>query len=290
MNLISSIEMQFQLMINRRSFKFVYSTVLLYSLISYLYYVLLYKNADVFYYQTAQFLFCGNEFSAFWGIFEAVFPFLVVFPFAFSFIDDRNAGITSYIVGRMSKADYFVSKVLVNFMGGFLVIAVPFFLNLILCSITFPDNYNTMLGPYNSITYYEALTGSDVIINTEFKSLPMLGLYLYSTFLYNMAFVFILSFFAGILSMFAGACSFFLTKHKLLLFLPIYFIFVSGKILDSILRSQNDRVSYLNCRWITYAHVNFTAGRNYMVFAALVFILVFICLVLVRYASRKDMI
>lgn len=288
MRLSSSIKMQFELMINRRSFKFIFSLMMLYNLISYLKYLLMYKNLDIFYFQTSQFLFSGNDCSTYWGIFEAVFPFLVVFPFAFSFLDDTNTGIISYIAGKMGKCNYYAGKLIVCFLGGFIIIIIPFFINLFLCSITFPNNNNTILGPYNLASYCETLTGTNVIINTRFKQLPMLSLYLYSPFLYNVLFIFLLSLFTGILSMFAGACSFFLPRHKLLLFMPVYSLFWVGNLVDSMIITNNDLLPYINFRWISYVHVNFFSGRNYMVFGCFIFILLLFCIISICLAKRKD--
>lgn len=103
MHVFNSFKMQFSLMLHRLSFQFGFSLVMFYSLISYVSNLLIYRGNDKLYFYSSNFLYAGNAYSSFWGIFESVFPFLVVFPFAFSYLDDLNAKITPYILGRINK-------------------------------------------------------------------------------------------------------------------------------------------------------------------------------------------
>src|SRR5690606_20936544 len=215
--MINSVRMQFSLMINKLGFKLSFSCALIYSLASYVYYLITYQGVDVLYFLSANYLYAGNEHAPFWGIFQSYFPFLVVFPFAFSYLDDKDLNIDHYIIGRMSRKDYYIGKLITSFLGGGLIIFIPFTINLILCNITFQENNNTYFGEYNLLPYFETLSGTNVIFNTEFTGVSFLGLYLFSPLLYNIVYLLLLSLFSGIMSVFTCASSFFIKKYKIIL-------------------------------------------------------------------------
>lgn len=138
-------------------------------------------------------VFCGVEMSALRTIFETVFPFIVVFPFSFSYITDLSVKVHPYLIGRMGRRNYFAGKIVTTFIGAFITIFIPFFINLLLCYITFPWNNNHIFGAYNALNYAETLLGTNISINTVQSDLPFLKLYLYSPMAYNFLYLFILS-------------------------------------------------------------------------------------------------
>jgi hypothetical protein len=288
MNIYNSIKMQFSLMIHKLSFQVGFSIVMLYTMVSYIKNLLDYRGVDKLYFYSANFLYAGNNYASFWGIFESAFPFIIVLPFAFSYLDDLNIKITPYILSRMSKEKYFMGKLITCFLGGFIIIFIPFLINLIFCNITFPENHNTLFGPYNLITYYERLTGADVYINTDFKGQSFLKLYLYSPLLYNFLYLFILSTFAGIMSVFSGACSYFLSKYKIILFIPVYLIIFLGKSIDSYIYLNNQKIKYIDCKWLEYVSINFHYGKSYILFGAFLICCMFFSIISLLFICRKD--
>ncbi len=283
-----AIKMQILLMINKFSFKLAFTIIMLYNIVSYLSDSVKYIGSDIINIYSASFIFSGNDYAPYWNIFEALFPFLVVFPFAFSYLDDLYSGIIAYQLSRFDVFKYYTSKLIAGFIGGFFIILIPFFVNIILCYLTFRENYHTPWGPYNLVSYFEELSGSNVYINTDFVGQPLLRVYLFSPFLNNALYILILSFFSGVLSMFSVACSFFLTKHKMILFLPVYTVFLLGTIIDLVFRANMDKVPYINFRWMTYSSFNSSAGRYYLVFTVLVMILILFCASAVWRSTRKD--
>lgn len=290
MNFYKSVKMQLSLMIHKFSFKFSFSFVLSYVLFSYVSNLLLYKDVDKFDMYSSSFLFVGNGHAALWGIFETVFPFLTVLPFALSYLDDSNIKINNYIISRMKRKNYYFSKLTACFFGGFIIILIPFCINAVLYKITFMENHNIPIGAYNLTPYYEALSGMDIYTNTNYKGLFLLELYLYSPFLYNLFYIFILSSFSGIMSMFNGTCAFYMKKHKILLFIPTYLLLFLFRALDSYIFVNNDKLSYINLDWMKYVNVNFYFGKNYGVFLIFIIAISLFSLVSVFYMSRKDLI
>lgn len=76
-----------------------------------------------------------------------VIPILVVFPFADTWLNERN--MTDVLFTRANKRNYFVSKYIVSFLTGFLVLALPLLISFIaeIICLDFHDNQITIL-PY----------------------------------------------------------------------------------------------------------------------------------------------
>lgn len=285
MKFLNSVIVQFQYMIHKLGFKFSFFIMFIFGITSYLNNVRISMSEDISVIISADSSFALSSYNSLWGLFTAILPFIIVFPYAFSYLEDNRLKIIPYVVNKTGKTNYFLSKTTACFIGGFLIIFIPFILNLILCHITFPDNYNTSFGIYNTSDYISNLTGSNVIINTEQKGLPLLKLYLINPFAYNLLYLCFFSLFSGILSVFSLACSFYLRKYNILLLVPTYLFFYIGNILDSYSYSS---ASYTNYDWITYVCIDNFYGKDYkLFFCILLFIILFIVLSLI-YAMKRD--
>ena len=274
MKVKDSIRSQLLVMIEKAGFKISFSIVLGYCLICYIINVLHSINVDLSMILSADSLFSLNSNASMWSVFNVIFPYIVILPFSFSYIDDNNSNIHPYFMQRVGKKQYFIGKIIVSFIGGFIIIFVPFAVNLLLHHITFPDNHNTFWGIYNTLGYCNALTGSDVIVSTQQKGLLFLKLYLYNPFLYNLLFLVICSIFSGILSMLSTSFSYICSKNKIVIFLPVFLFFYLGSIADDIFYGSNN---YINCNWLDYVSVDLFYGKNIILFLLIIlFFLMFI--------------
>jgi len=66
-----------------------------------------------------------------------MFPFVVILPFSFSYFEDKETQTYNFYVSRMGKKNYILSKAIVSFCGSFLIIFIPFLLNMLLNHITY---------------------------------------------------------------------------------------------------------------------------------------------------------
>jgi hypothetical protein len=285
MKILHLIKIQFLLMINKLSFKISFTIILFFCLVCYLINVISVIDSDIFNIYSANSLFALNSYNNYWNIFCNIYPFLLVFPFSFSYIDDLNAKINPYFMGRMGKRNYFVSKMITCFIGGFIIIFIPFIINLILCNLTFPHNNTTFFGAYNLVNYSENLTGINVFINTKQKGLLFLKLYLLSPLAYNLFYITILSIFTGILSMVSLALSFFQSKYKIILFVPIFLFFHLSNILDTISYSSD---TYTNYNWMSYLCVDSFYGKNIFLFLCIIITLIILSIMSLIYVCRKE--
>ncbi len=285
MDLVKSIKMQFILMINSISFKVGFSIVMVYVLASYIISLISSMSTDIAIMYSAHALFCGVEFSALRTIFEVVFPFLVVFPFSFSYLTDLSVKIHPYFIGRMGRRNYFAGKIITNFIGTFIMIFVPFCVNLLLCYITFPWNNNHIFGDYNALNYASELLGTNVTINTVQAGLPFLKLFLYSPMAYNFMYICIFSVFSGLAGVLSGIVSFYIKTYKILLFIPVYLLFYIGNFLN-ILSVRFDK--YINFRLMDYIYVNPSFGRSFFVPLCFVVFMLVASFFSFRYACKKE--
>jgi hypothetical protein len=121
----------------------------------------------------------------------------------------------------MSRKQHYLSGAFACFIGSFLIICLPFLLNIFLNFISFPNNGVTRFDVWGSSAFWAGFYDD---FGKAYLSFP--NLYLYHPQLYNVLFTLILSFCSGIFGVFAYAMSFFLSGlHKLCLFLPVYLLF-----------------------------------------------------------------
>lgn len=263
MSLYKAIKMQFILMINKRNFIIVFFIMMFYSLGIYLTNVYLNINKDITTIYSADALFIGVTDSNYFHYFRELFPFLVVFPFAFSYIEDVNVKIYPFLISRMSSKMYYISKLITSFLGGFLIIFIPFLINQFLLLITFKINGYTYFGSIYDMNYCKNLLGTNVIPEVKNVGLPFLRLYIFNPIIYNFLFTIILSVFSGIMSMFSLVCSYWSKKYKILLFFSLYFIFFFFRTINNILEQYD---IYLNTTLLDYVSVNSNYGKNYFLF------------------------
>lgn len=185
MTFMRYVNMQIMLMMNKRHFQIGFTVMLIYSLSVYLMNVYSSIGKDVSEIYSADTLYIGNSSGEYYHYFAAAFPFMIVFPFAFSYLNDTAAKVQPFVISRMGSS-YYWAKALASFIGGALLILIPFLINLILNYLTFPQNSTTYYGYYQSLQYGRELTGANVMVNTIQQGLPFLRLYIWSPLLYNL--------------------------------------------------------------------------------------------------------
>lgn len=283
MKLKDSIRVQFFLMLNKKDFKISFTIVLAYCLITYVSNVLSSLKIDISMMYSSDALFALNCNSPFWSKFSVIFPYLVVLPFSFSYIEDNNINIHPYFMQRLGTNQYFKGKAIVSFIGGFIIIFIPFAINIVLNYITFPTNHNTYYGIYNTLGYCNYLLGSGIALNTQYKEFLFLNLYLYSPFLYNLLFLIMCSTFSGILSMASTSFSYISNKIKLAIFVPVFLFFYFGQIANGISYRSD---TYINYNWLDYVSIDSYCGKNIMLFLIILLIIVLFSIITTNIICR----
>lgn len=288
----SSTKIQLKVMLRRKEFIFALLAMTGYACTAFLYVLVKYWGMDVSIVKDANQSICYSQMNGMWGIFSILYPFLVVLPFSTSYIDDYKNKLLAIYFSKSSRRVYYLSKILTAFIGTTLIIAIPCALNLILCNIFLPHNYNTWLGEYQLENFYRAVMGTNHLYETAYKGIPLLRLFLRSPLLYNIVYLFIFSLFSGLLGAFALSLSFWLRKRKIILFLPLFFIIY---VLDTInikwlYMAIDGKKSYVNVAILDYVVPSFSGGGMNPVFIGAVIVILFgFILISAVHATRKDL-
>jgi len=158
-----------------------------------------------------------------------MFPFVVILPFSFSYFEDKETQTYNFYVSRMGKRIiYFQSDC--KLLRFFLIIFIPFLLNMLLNHITYLENENTYRGIRFSHIYCSSFINDAPVNNSKMFLYP---LYIKCQILYNIIYTFMISIFSGILGLFAFACSLKIKKHKVFIFVPVYALFMLTKLAGS---------------------------------------------------------
>ncbi|WP_167958161.1 hypothetical protein [Anaerosporobacter faecicola] len=288
--MIHSINVQWKIMTHKMEFIFAFLVAVTYACISLLYNFNYYKDTDISKIPAADTLFCMSSYSKTWSYFEVIFPFLVILPFAISFINENRNGITPMLVYRSTHKQYFLSKAVVCFLGGFLIIMLPFLLNLVLCHIFFSNNHNVIFGEYGMPNYFRTLLGTNQGYRTTFHAKPFLDVYLVSTTLYNLLYILLLSLFSGLVGVFVLSWSYFIKKHVILLFLPFFILIriTNAMTVSSFnIASQNHEKLFLNYSIMDYFSPFSFSGQNWYYMLLLCLMMILFCLIAHVYILRR---
>lgn len=288
----SSTKIQLKVMRKRKEFIFALWAMTGYACAAFLYVLVKYWGMDVSMMKDANQSVCYSQMNGLWGMFSFLYPFLVVLPFATSYIDDYKNKLLVVYFSKASRRVYYLSKILAAFMGTALVIAIPCALNLILCNLFLPHNYNTWMGEYQSESFYQAVTGTNHLYETAYRGILLPDLFLRSPLLYNIVYLLIFSSFSGLLGAFVLSLSFWLRKRKTILFLPLFFII---SILDTInikwlYMAIEGKKSYVDVAVLDYVVPSFSNGGMNPVFICSVIVILFgFMIVSTVHATKEDL-
>ena len=296
---LSSTKVQFKIMLKRREFQFAFLITLLYACVAFLYNISgfrmskIYGGKDVLYYWDANSQIAYMDFHALFPLFQILYPFLIVLPFATSYADDYKNQLLPVYVTRVSRAKYYGSKLLAGFLGTALAIGVPLLFNLILCNVFFPHNNNTWLGPYPLENFSGILLGLNAGFKTAIPELSFARLWLVSPFLYNVVYLLLFSVFSGLLGSFVMGLSFCVKKWKIILFLPVFIVFQVLQTLDNQAFSKailDENFSYdVACNPFVYVTPTARAGQNWLFMLVFCLIAVLLLLFFFWYGVKQEL-
>lgn len=250
---------QMRLMLNRKEIKIIYLINMGYVLLTYFYYVIHYWGEDVSTVPSPSAVFALLTTSIFFDVYISIVPFLVVFPFAMSYIDDKRNYILPIMQVRSGVRVYYVSKAVTCFLGGFFSFFIPMMIGILLNILTFPQSGITFLGDCFDVNFNAAITGADVLIGTKWAGLWFPLLFIKSPDLYNVLFGIFFSMATGIFSTFIYVVSFMVKRQKLTLLLPFFLIISVLSIIDEF---SMRHPPYMCLKIMQYITVNAMYGKN----------------------------
>lgn len=288
--MLASIKTQIMIMRKGKEYKAAFIGTFLYSSLAFIYALIIYAGKDLSLVKDANQMVCFSEANVWWLPFCILWPFLIVLPFSTSYVDDYKNQLLHVYFSKVSRRDYYVSKLVAAFAGTAFIIAVSFLTNLLLCNCFFPHNGNTWIGEYQMPNFYRGLLGTNIDYDTPYPSIPFLRVYLFSPFLYNLIYILLFSSFSGLMSSFIMSLSFWLKKNKIILFAPVFIMTQLLRVIDAQAFSKaiESRGFYINVNIFEYFSPLFSKGLVPF-FLPSIFILLFaIMICLTIFAINQD--
>lgn len=282
----SAINYEFKTMLNKRSFCVSLIITLSFSIFSFGVIAFRSLGTEMSQVLSADSCFMGNYYSPAWFFFIYIFSFVIVLPHSMSYISDIETGIYPLVVLRAGKKKYFLSKIIATFWGNFIIIALPFFVNLILCHLTFSNKPNYSFGEYGLPNYFTMVTGSSYMFSTQQSEIPFLPVFLTSPTLYNVIYILIVSIASGFLGIFVLSFSFLFIRKRAYLFAPVYLIMIASSVVSEYIYSRaisNSSVQFTNVNLMDYLAAFSYPGKN-IIYISSIFIL---CVIFIVIATAK---
>jgi len=203
------------------------------------------------------------------NIIRSYIMFFVCIPFGFSFFDEISTGCDNFLITRVNKRKYVISKIVVGVIACFIVIFGPLMVEVLLNNLCLRKYYGTMfmtVANYDYLTYYRE----------NHLVFPYLKIFIKSPLFFSIVIAFRYSIFWALSSMLVYAFALFIKKYRILIFLPLYtLIYVSSSIKKiSVFKNCNfDIVNYA-----FFDGIKAGEGRFPLVYMLLIIMITIICI------------
>lgn len=216
----------------------------------------------------------GNDTLNIKFVFMQLFPIIAILPAALSYADDRAKRTDVFLVTRMGKNGYFMSKMIAVFLVTFLVFLIPFLIEIILYKIAFPSGAEGNL-------YSGGIYSQQYIDNME--KVMFLGTFKISSVIYAIFSVCLYSFVSGVLALFVLAVSMYMNRFKVLLLFPSYILMYGIGALYSIIPGANVHTSHFE-----YFSLFDSSSKNQTWFLLIVLIVLVMSVTVIIRQMRRD--
>lgn len=241
-----------------------------------------------------EFLYWGNGYTNGFITFSTIYPFLIVLPFATSFIDDLSKKTYLPVTLRGNKIQYIIGKYVAVFIGNFLMIFLPFLLNLCMCFMVYEKNDLTSFGERWLGNIDGILYGTNLKYNTPVKKTLFADIFMDKPFLYYILYLLLFAFLTGMLGVFLMAISMWIRKFKILLFVPVYVLMRIADTYTSISLDKalsNPNRTFVNYNILDYVSpFGFSGGCYYPIFIGLILFIIIFAIISGIHTVRKDII
>ncbi len=212
------LKVQLELMFKRNLFIVSFTTMILFVAICFVINCLNFYNNDITTVLAAKYLFLGSDLSGYFVEFlKILFPFVATLPFSDSYYEEREKHTIEFCLSRITNETYYYSKLFTCFFGGFIIIAVPLLLNMLLNFIAFP--IDSTIDATN-FSYIHSYLFDGVMQTGMFQNLFAQNMYLYN-FLYLM----LLSVTSGLIAVIVYNISFVFKIKRIALLLSAFMVY-----------------------------------------------------------------
>lgn len=282
------LKVNMRIMIKKKTFLFSLGIMLIICLTLPFIYFWNYRDYYVYQMPAAYSVFVGNDMGMAWKYIQLIMPFLVIFPYSMSFYDDSMSGVNIYYLTRGDRKKYYFSQMLTCFIGGVIVIGIPFLVNILMNTIIFPaegNDYLTTLNRYY-VGWSSSVTGSNVVFKTVSKGIVLKKLYVDYPQIYNIVITILASIIAGVMSIATYTFSLIIRKSRIFIFLFSYIFFQLFAMIDSVLYDRWDEVNAYICTNIT-SYMSFTQGQIGKVYIGFLGVMILVVLLEIKIVMQR---
>lgn len=285
-----SVKTQIQVMYRQREFKVAFLITFLYACLSFIYALNITAGQELYSTKDASQYLCFGGYFPLWHYFQSIYPFLVVLPFATSYVEDKRNYLLPLYFARTSRSVYFSSKLVACFIGTAAVIFLPFLFNMVLCNLFFPHNNNTWIGEYQMLNFQGNVLGTNLLYETPYRELAFARLFLNNRPLYSFLYLVAISLFSGLLGMAILGLSFVFSKSKILLFTPLFAVQHISQTYNT--KALNNAISngdtYTNLNILEYFIPGFSKGKSPIFLVIVLGFLALFVLISFLFSQRED--
>ena len=282
------LKVNLNIMIKQKTFMFAFFIMLVICTCLPFVYFMMYRGCFEYQMPAAYSVFVGNEMGLAWKYIQLIMTFLIIFPYSMSFYNDYVSGANIYYQTRSGRRNYYMCQMLTCFVGGMIIIAVPFLVNIVLNSIIFPVHGNDYITTQNkySVMWSESITGKNQIFRTLLKGITLKKLYIDFPQLFNIVITIFAGITAGIMSVTAYTFSIVIRKNRMFIFLFSYIFFQFFAMINSVLYSSWSEKNIYICTSIT-SYMSYIPGQQGKVYIAFALFLLLLLLLDIKLILRK---
>lgn len=115
--MLNYVKYNLNLMTKQKTFQFVFALMMLISIAFPIYYVVTYWGVYDYALPSSHTLYIGNNVGICWEYLSLIFPFLIVLPYGFSFMNENKSGVLLYVQTRGERKDYYYGQLVACFVG-----------------------------------------------------------------------------------------------------------------------------------------------------------------------------
>lgn len=225
---MNNIKSQFKILFKRNSFIMTLLCSYIFSIVTFVFYCFKEYGKDIILVPAAKYLAIGNDIGGadlLSMIFYNIIAAMAIIPFADTYFEERQNGISQYCIMRTGNKSYYFSKMVTVFFSGLFVVFSTILLNHLLNFIAFPCDSTIV---FSSQTYQDIQLYYNSIYHMLFPNL-----FINNPYLYNLLFALFASLAAGFMAVLVFQVTFFYKKNRVVLICSAFIGYVFLDILMS---------------------------------------------------------
>lgn len=240
---------------------------------------------------SADLLFVANGDSEWWSYLSFLFPFLIILPYGFSFMDEHKNGVILYVQTRGDRQRYYYAQMITCFIGTAMVIFIPFVLNILLNGILFPITGNDAVMGYQKydVSWCMGIMGQGFYKNTISGGALLKHLAIDQPQLRNIIISLWAAVVSGVISCFFYGISLLVKRGSIWILMISYLFFQFFVMLDNLWEEAEFLRVYVNLNLLDYLSGGYPEhGLFYPLYLFILFLLLGLTCGMIQFRVRND--